>query len=38
MPIGREADFAFRGMGRADSLLEVGRGRVVVGREVSECD
>jgi hypothetical protein len=36
MPIGRETDFAFRGMRRADGLLDVGRGRVVIGREARE--
>jgi len=35
-PIGRETYFAFGGMRRADSLLEVERGRVVIGREVGE--
>ena len=38
MPIGREADFALRGMGRADGLLDVGRGRAVISREVREQD
>jgi hypothetical protein len=38
MPIGGETEFAFRGMRRADSLLEVGRGRVVIGCEARERD